>query len=63
MKLDIKTAELIMCGTVSVKEQDGSFVLYRFTDEELACETNPNVHYSSGARLSFKTDATEQYFE
>lgn len=58
MRLDTKNAEKIMCGAVSIKEQNGRFVLYRFTDDELAVESNSNVHYSSGARLSFKTDAT-----
>ena len=58
MRLDTKNAEKIMCGAVSIKEQNGRFVLYRFTDDELAVETNPNVHYSSGVRMSFKTDAT-----
>ena len=58
MILDIKTIEEIMCGAVDVKEANGYYVLYRFTDEELSVEGNPNVHYSSGVRLSFKTDAT-----
>ena len=57
MILDIKTIKEIMCGAVDVKKADGYYVLYRFTDEELSVEGNPNVHYSSGVRLSFKTDA------
>lgn len=57
MTLDIKTIKEIMCGAVDVKEEDGHYVIYRFTDEELSVEGNPNVHYSSGVRLSFKTDA------
>ena len=58
MILDIKKIKEIMCGAVDVKEENGHYVVYRFTDEEMAVEGNPNVHYSSGARLTFKTDAT-----
>ena len=58
MILDILKIKEIMCGAVSVKETETGYVVYRFTDDELAVEGNSNVHYSAGIKLSFLTDAT-----
>ena len=58
MKLDIKTAESVMCGAASVKEQNGKYILCRFTDSELATTDNPNRYYSSGVKLAICTDAS-----
>ena len=58
VRLDIKLLKAAALGAVSVKEQNGKYILCRFTDSELASTENPNRYYSSGVKLVCRTDAS-----
>ena len=65
MLLNLDTLKKITFGICDLKEEDGYFNFYRFTDEEMKIyEDSGNTDFfekafsTSGVRLSFETDAT-----
>lgn len=58
MKLTYEQIRNITQGAVDILESDGYLRFLRFTEQECALISNPNLYYPAGVQLVFRTDGT-----
>lgn len=58
MNFTIDTLRAVTEGAELVREENGAFRFYRFSEAEMKTNANPNRTYAAGVALRFATDAT-----
>ena len=62
MNLSLDILRAVTRGAEHVEEEKGAFCFYRFSDEEMQTNANPNRTYAAGVSLCFRTDAKPHDF-